>query len=254
MRRSSLKIAVIAAIFLFLGVAGGAIGMAMIPSSGSAPSIYDDFEWSSAANGFWHVNALGATQRIADGVAKLSGNSIELDRRVQTDPHSTVIAVRIRGIKFHKFQIGMGVYHAGTMGLEFDNDGIKCGRGTDQGWKVDGMTVWSNPPVGKWYYLQLKVINPYPDPDAIDRLYEKYGDNAKDKIKPVTLECSAWDARGKLLRSVRPHDPPPNANYAGLDEAYMRTWDSNNEYDVDWLYAGPPSGNPLNTVVRGKRP
>jgi hypothetical protein len=52
-----------------------------------------------------------------------------------------------------------------------------------------------------------------------------------------------------IARSV-PTDPPPNTNYAALDEAFMRTWDSGNKYQIDWVYAGPASGDPLRVVTK----
>jgi hypothetical protein len=47
-----------------------------------------------------------------------------------------------------------------------------------------------------------------------------------------------------------PKTPPPNAHYVSFDEVFMRTWDSPNEYQVDWFYAGPPSGNPGNAIFK----
>src|SRR5947209_17071426 len=90
MNRRPVQWIVIALIFLLLGGAVGAAAAFAIPAAGSAPSIYDDFNWSSTANGFWHVNPVGATAQIKDGTLTLSGHAIELDRRVQTDPHATV--------------------------------------------------------------------------------------------------------------------------------------------------------------------
>ncbi|GAC1402534.1 MAG: hypothetical protein NVSMB52_16510 [Chloroflexota bacterium] len=246
-QRPTLAIVVIALIALFIGVAGAAAALAYIPAPGSAPSIYDDFNFSSTSNGFWHVNADGATATIKNGILRLAGNSIELDRRIQTDPYETVAVARISGSQYHKFGMGLGIYHSGTLGLEFDDDGIKCGRGTDSGYAVDWVKKWKPAPVGQWFYIEMSVKNPYPTQRSQDRVkgldYEK--------LKKVTLTCSAYDANGRLLSRVVPKDPAPNAHYAALDEAYMRTWDAKNDYHVDWFYAGPPSGNPLNRLTTG---
>lgn len=243
MTRPVLQAVVLAAIFLFLGVAVAMAGMWAVPTPGSAPSIYDDFKWSSTANGFWHVNAQGATARIENSILTLKGGTVELDRRVQTDPYETVVVAKVRGKAFHRFAIGLGVYHAGTVGLEFDNEGAKCGRGTDFGWQVDVMKPWVAPPVGQWFYLALDMVNPYPTSNPPS--------NPNVKPKPMILTCSLYDASGHLLASVTPLDPPPNTHYVGLDEAYIRTWDTGNNYQVDWFYAGPPSGNPAQATLHG---
>lgn len=231
-----LPIVIIAIIFLFVGVASASAFFAFLPDPGSSPSIYDDFNWSSTANGYWHQNAYGATARIENSLLTLTGDSIELDRRVQTDPYETVIIAKVRGIQFHKFSLGIGIYHAGTVGLEFDNDGVKCGRGTDQGWQIDIMKAWTKPPVNQWFYVAVDVKNPYPNPATMPQ-------NETD-IKPVTLRCSMWDSAGHLVATDIASNPVPNTHYVALDEAYMRTWDSGNLYQIDWFYAGPPSGNP----------
>jgi hypothetical protein len=228
---------------MFVGVAGAAAVMVYIPSAGSPPSIYDDFMWSTAANGFWHVNAVGGTARIGHDILRLSGASVELDRRIQTDPYQTVVAARVRGVQFHKFQVGLGQYHSGTVSIEFDDDGAKCGRGTDFGWKVDYIKPWSKPPVGQWYYTMIGVINPFPDA-------KKEPSFDLQKKHPVTVWCALYDSKFNLVAYSVPHSPPPNAHYAGLDEAFVRTWDHANNYVVDWFYAGPESGNPIADSIR----
>jgi hypothetical protein len=245
MASTLLRMAVIALIFLFLGVAGAAAMLAYIPESGSPPSIYDDFAWNSTANGFWHVNAIGATDTVKNSLLTLKGASIELDRRIQTDPAETIVIARVRGHAFQKFGLGIGLYHAGTVGLEFDADGFKCGRGTDHGWRVDIVKPWSSAPIDKWYYLELSVKNPYPNytPEQLGKLNE-------DKLKPVTVRCTAWDAAGHLVGTDVASDPKPNAHYVSFDEAFLRTWDAGNDYQVDWFYAGPPSGNPARAFLQ----
>jgi hypothetical protein len=248
MSRPVLRAVVFALIFFFIGTGTAAIVLAAIPAPGSAPAIYDDFSWSSTSNGFWHVNAIGGKGIIKDSLLTLEGNSVELDRRLQTDPHETVVVARVRGIHFHRFALGVGVYHAGTVSLEFDDDGVKCGRGTDFGWKVDFMKGWEVPPAKQWFYLLLSVKNPYPDTEEREKA-EEYADKTGTKLKPVTLTCSMYDAQGHLVASVTPRVPPPNASYPGLDEAYLRTWNSGNRYQIDWLYAGPPSGIPAKSLL-----
>ena len=244
-RRTALQLGLVAVIALCIGIAGTAAVLAYIPDSGSPPSVYDDFSWSSTANGYWHVNADGAAAHISSGLLTLSGHSIELDRRLQTDPKETVVAARVQGQSFNKFALGIGVYHAGTVSLEFDTDGMKCGRGTDHGYQVDFVKSWKRPPLGQWIYLQLRVVNPYPNPKVLQQL----GDISSDKLKKVKLTCSAYDEHGKPLGRSIPTNPPANTHYVALDEVFMRTWDSHNLYQVDWFYAGPPSGNPLNRLV-----
>jgi hypothetical protein len=245
MSRSTMRAIALALIFFLVGLGVGAAVFAYVPDPGSPPSIFDDFQWSSTANGFWHVNAVGASAHIKDGILTLSGDSIELDHRVQTDPITTVVSVRVRGLAFHKFGLGIGVFHAGTVGMEFDDDGVKCGRASEYGWKVDFLKAWSRPPVGQWYYLEIAVSNPYPNPKT---------DTSKippDKIKPVKIVCSMWDDAGNLVSRVHAVNPKPNSNYGSFDEAFVRTWDPGNKYQVDWFYAGPPSGDPIRTVTRG---
>lgn len=246
MKRPIFKALAFGLIGLCIGVAGAAAVLAYIPASGSAPSIFDDFKWNSTANGFWHVNAYGATARIEHSRLSLTGDSIELDRRVQTDPNETFVVAKIRARQFDKFGLGLGIYHSGTIGMEMDSDGIKCGRGTDHGYKVDIVKSWANPPVNQWFYLEMGVVNPYPDP----RVLAKLGNLDYDKLKKVTLHCSAFDAGGRLIGSVTPKDPVANTHYVALDEAYLRTWDSHNAYQIDWVYVGPASGNPLSNIVR----
>src|SRR5437764_10959958 len=125
MGRPLLQGAVIALIFFFLGVAGWAGAMALVPNAGSTPSIFDDFNFSSTSNGYWHVDSIGSTAAIRDGLMTVSGHSIELDHRLQTDPHQTVVVAKIRGLGWDKFAIGLGLYHSGTVSVEFDSDGIK---------------------------------------------------------------------------------------------------------------------------------
>ena len=242
MSRPVLRAIVLGLVFFFVGVSAAAIALAAIPDPGSAPSIYDDFNWSSTSNGFWHVNPIGATAEIRDSMLTVKGHSIELDRRLQTDPYQTVVLAKVRGLHFHKFDIGIGAYHAGTVGLEFDDDGVKCGRGTDFGWKINSMKPWHHPPTGQWFYLKISVTNPYPTTEAYNRA-ESEAEKGK-KLKLVTLTCSMYDAGGRLVTSMTPRVPPPNAHYVGLDETFIRTWDSGNDYQVDWFYAGPPSGIP----------
>lgn len=243
MRRGTVRMLVVGFIALLLGGAVTAAGVWAIPNSGSAPSIFDDFSFSSTGNGFWHVNAIGARAEILNGRLTLAGNTIELDRRIQTDPFRTIVVARMRGLRMHKFALGLGVFHSGTISLEFDSDGVKCGRGTDQGWQVDFVKPWNPPPDGTWYYAGIQVVNPYPKitPAQQAKL------NAIDSSlwKPVIITCALWDASGRLLGSSTPTFPRPNAHYASFDEAYVRTWDSNNRYQLDWLYAGPPSGLPV---------
>ncbi|GAC1651163.1 MAG: hypothetical protein NVS9B15_11230 [Acidobacteriaceae bacterium] len=237
---------VIALIFLFLGVAGAAAVFAYLPDPGSTPSVYDDFNWNSTANGFWHVNAIGSTADISHGRLTLSGHSIELDHRLQTDPRQTVVVVKVRGESLHKFGVGIGVYHAGTVGMEFDDDGVKCGRGTDYGWKVDYVRSWTQQPLHQWFYLAMVVTNPYPDTVSL-----KKAEKSDKPLKPVTLTCFLYDGSGRLLSRVVPTDPRPNAHYVAFDEVFVRTWDSRNRYQVDWIYAGPPSGNPSRHFLAG---
>jgi len=244
MPQTIMRAIVIAIIALCLGIAGTTAAVALIPDTGSPPSIFDDFNWDSTANHFWHVNAIGATAKIRHGMLTLAGNSVELDRRFQTDPNETIVATHVRGIKFHKFGFGAGLWHAGTIGMEFDDDGVKCGRASDFGYKVDYMRDWTRPPVGQWFYLEIALKNPYPDP-------KKIPPNVKDtKLKRVVLRCSIYDQAGKLVATTIAKDPPPNTHYVGLDEAYVRTWDNHNQYQVDWVYAGPPSGNPVVGLVQ----
>jgi hypothetical protein len=240
MNKKVLRWSIVSLILLFVGGAVGGAAVWAVPDSGSAPSIFDDFNWSSTANGFWHVNPVGATARITHGLLTLSGDSIELDRRLQTDPNASVVVARIRGLTFHKFALGLGIYHSGTISLEFDSDGVKCGRGTDHGFRIDFAKSWNPPPVGKWLYIGVMVTNPYPTSEAL----AKVANLDAAKLKPVTITCAVWDGSGRLLGSVTPTDPKPNTHYASLDEAYVRTWDSNNKYQLDWVYAGPPAGLP----------
>ncbi|HLJ68735.1 MAG TPA: hypothetical protein VKX16_15380 [Chloroflexota bacterium] len=246
MNRRVLQIGVFSLIALCIGIAGTAAVFAFIPDSGSPPAIFDDFNWSSISNGYWHVNPIGATAVIKSGLLTLSGHSVELDRRLQTDPKETVVAARVRALSFNKFGLGIGVYHSGTVGMEFDADGIKCGRGTDHGYQVDFLKGWKTPPVGQWFYLEVTVVNPYPNPKVLQQL----GDISSDKLKKVKVICAAYDSQGHLISRVSPTDPPANSHYVAFDEVFMRTWDSNNRYQVDWFYAGPPSGDPLIAVAR----
>jgi hypothetical protein len=237
----------LALIFLFIGAAVATATYWVVPAPGSAPSIFDDFKWSSTANGYWHVNPVGGTAIIKHSILTLKGTSIELDRRLQTDPDETVVVIKLRALHFHRFGVGLGIYHAGTLGLEFDDDGVKCGRGTDHGYNIAFMQTWKVPPVNQWFYLTLDVVNPYPG-------YKHMPSNSSPKLKRVKMTCAIYDQNGRLLKSVTPTNPPPNAHYIGLDEAYIRTWDSGNEYQIDWIYAGPPSGNPAQALLKGPGP
>jgi hypothetical protein len=242
MGRTAVRIAVLGAIFLLLGVASAAAVFAFVPNPGSPPSIFDDFNYASTSSGFWHVNAIGGKAIIKDGLLTLSGHSVELDHRLQTDPYRTVAVAKVRGRGWDKFALGLGVYHSGTMGVEFDNDGAKCGWPTDHGWKIDYLKGWKTPPTRQWFYLVISVTNPFPNvPDLTPEMELKH---------PVTIICSLYDGSGRQLARVHPVDPPPNAHYASLDEAFVRTWDSHNRYEVDWIYAGPPSGSPIKSIVR----
>jgi hypothetical protein len=246
MNRTVLKFGVVALVALCVGASATAATVGFIPGSGSAPSIYDDFSWDSIANGFWHVNADGATAVIKNSSLTLSGHSIEFDRRIQTDPIETVISARVRGLHLHKFGIGIGVYHAGTVAVEFDNDGIKCGRGSDHGWQVDYVKGFKVPPNNQWFFLRIAVYDPYPNPDVLAKL----SNVDPSKLKKTTVICSAWDASGRLIATVNAKNPPPNTHYQGLDEAFLRTWDSQNIYQLDWFYAGPPSDDPTRFLQR----
>lgn len=250
MSRPFLRIAVIALIFFLVGVAAAAMVFAYLPDPGPSPAVYDDFKWSSTSNGFWHVNASGAQAIIKHSLLTLTGDSIELDRRMQTDPNMTVVVAKVRGRHFHKFGLGIGVWHAGTVGLEFDDDGAKCGRGTDYGWKVDFLKGWKPPPTNRWFYLAVAVKNPYPKSEDLKRA-EQLADKTGKKLKPVTLTCSLYDAAGQLVASVTPTYPQPNAHYVGFDEVFMHTWDGRNDYQVDWFYAGPVSGVPAGPRLTG---
>lgn len=243
MSRPALRIAAIALIAFFLGIGAAAAVMAFIPNQGSPAAIYDDFGFSSTQNGYWHENPVGATARIKHSLLTLSGDAIELDHRLQSDNFLTVMSLKIRGTQFHKFGFGLGVFHAGTLGMEFDNDGAKCGRASDFGWRVDFLKAWATPPTGQWFYLQITVKNPYPYKPPPPH-------TPKAKYKHVTLTCSIYDSSGHLIARSVPTDPPPNTNYAALDEAFMRTWDSGNKYQIDWVYAGPASGDPLRVVTK----
>jgi hypothetical protein len=242
MPRPALRVVAIALIFLFLGSGTAAAVMAFIPNEGSPAAIYDDFGFSSTQNGYWHENPVGATARIKHSILTLTGDSIELDHRIQTDDYLTVMSLKIRGLQFHKFGFGLGVFHAGTIGMEFDNDGAKCGRASDYGWQVDFIKGWTKPPTDQWFYLQVAVKNPYPIKPPPKNL-------PKTKYKHVTLTCSVYDSSGHLIARTIPTNPPANTNYAALDEAFVRTWDSDNKYQIDWLYAGPASGDPLRLVT-----
>lgn len=247
MSRSLLRILLAAFIALCLGVAGTAFAVTLIPDPGSPPSIYDDFNFSSVANGYWHTHSYGATERIANGVLTITGDNMEFDKRFQTDPNETVISAKLRAGFYHKMGIGMGSYHSGTVGLEIDSDGIKCGRGTDFGYMVNPVYPWVNQPTNKWFYVRMSIINPYPTLEE-----QKAAANLPPaKLIRPTIRCSAWNANGKLLGTVVASVPPPNTNYVSIDEAYIHTWDSHNDYQIDWIYAGPKSGDPLNRLVTG---
>ena len=92
----------------------------------------------------------------------------------------------------------------------------------------------------------MRIRNPYPNPEDYGRI------RAKDPelLKPVTLQCAAYDAAGRLVGKVVPRNPPPNANYPSFDMVHISMWDSGNHYEVDWIYAGPPSGSPLRRILR----
>jgi hypothetical protein len=251
MSRPLLQTLVVALIALMIGVAGTAAVLAAIPDSGSPPSIYDDFNWNSTANGFWHVNTDGASAHIDHGLLTLGGHTIELDRRVQTDPYVSYMTMRIRAKHFYKFGFGLGVYHSGTIGIEFDNDGVKCGRGTDHGYKTDVFSTWTpdTAPVNQWFYLRLKVVDPYPNPTPAE--LARLSNLDASQLKPVTETCYLYDSSGRLVAEDVAKNPPPNTHYVGLDEAYMRTWDSGNEYQIDWVYVGSDTGDPIHSVVKG---
>src|SRR5436305_14319762 len=99
MRRTTVRLLIIGAICLFVGIASGAVAMALVPNPGTPPSIYDDFAWSSTADGFLHVNAIGAAAEIKHNLLTLSGHDVELDRRLQTDPRSTGLWTKERAAK-----------------------------------------------------------------------------------------------------------------------------------------------------------
>lgn len=244
MARTIARVMIIALIFLFVGVAGAAAVFEYVPNPGSAPAVYDDFRWSSTSNGFWHLNPVGGKAQVANSLLSLSGANIELDHRLQTDPRETILVAKIRGIRFHKFSLGMGLFHSGTIGMELDNDGPKCGRNSATGWAVDYMIVWKKPLVGKWFYLVVDAVNPYGPKSHINPVEEK----------PATLTCSIYDSTGKLLSLDVARHPPPTMHYAAIDQVFLRTWDSGNNYQIDWLYAGPVSGLPSrdHLKIRGK--
>ncbi len=122
---------------------------------------------------------------------------------------------------------------------------LNADAATDHGYRIDPVTMWTNPPLNQWFYLYMVVVNPYPNPAVLAKL----GNVDYSQLKPVTLHCAAYDAKGNLIKYVTASNPPPNTHYAALDEAYVRTWDSQNDYKVDWFYAGPPAGDPLNALV-----
>ncbi|MGH2449587.1 MAG: hypothetical protein ACRDFS_13425 [Chloroflexota bacterium] len=246
MSRLAVRAVIVAVIFTFVGVAGAAAAYIYIPQPGTAPSIYDTFRWDSISDGFWHVNSYGATATIDQSMLDLKGHMIELDHLLQTDPARTIIVARVRGLAFHRFALGIGSYHGGTLTLEYDDDGMKCSWGTGQGQQIDIMKAWTKPPVGKWRYLEVAVDNPYPgwSPHQLSTL------NYLTE-KPLGVTCMAYDAKGHLISSVHPTSPEPNAHYVSLDEAFFRTWDSANNYQIDWVYAGPPSGNPASRILSG---
>jgi len=243
--RSIAQGTVIALIFLFVGVAGAAAFFGYLPNPGSPPSVYDDFRFSTPSNGFWHVNADGAAAKVTGSLITLHGAQIELDHRLQTDPHSTVVVARVRGWSFQKFALGIGGYHSSSVSVELDSDGVKCVRATDNGTKVDFMRVWKKPPAGQWLYLALVVQNPYPHPP-------KHLDVATEK--GINLTCALYGSRGVLTSADRPTDPPASVHYPGIDEVYFRTWDTHNDYQLDWIYAGPSQGIPHSAHLRGRVP
>lgn len=240
MNHRALQGAVVAVIFLFLGVATAAAVLAFIPNPGSPPSVFDDFNFASTSNGFWHVDTTGGTVTIKDSVVTMSGAMTELDHRLQTDPHRTIVVVKIRGLKFGKFAIGLGQYKADTVGLEFDNDGAKCTWPTQGGESVQILKGWKRPPAGQWFYLVLSVTNPYPRVQTL----------TSSMTKPIEIACTAYDASGRPLNPALPAPMASNVHYAGFDQVYIRTWDSGNRYQIDWLYAGPASGNPVSRLMR----
>ncbi len=234
MSRAALRVVVIVLIGLLLGVLVEAAVFAFIPNRGDPPSVYDDFRWSSISNGYWHVNEDGGNAAIVDGILTLSGAQTEMDHLLQTDPNKTVMVAKVRGLSMYKFALGLGSYHGGTVSLEFDNDGFRCGRGTESGWMVDDMKLWKTPPIGKWFYLRVSVFNPYPGVTNLP---------IKPK-KSIVLTCTVYDSSGRRIAYDRPVDPPSNIRYPGIDEVYLRTWDNHNRYQVHWVYAGPVSGDP----------
>lgn len=245
--RRYLPVIVIALICTLLGAAIATVVLVSLPSPGTPPAIYDTFAWNSTRDGFWHVHAYGASTVVDNSRLTLEGNSIELDRLLQTDPKTTIVVARVRGVSFHKFAIGIGSYHNGTITTEFDNDGAKCGWGSGQGWQVAFIKGWAVPPVGKWFYVEVRVVNPYPGwtPQQLSTL------NSQTEKAPV-ITCALFDSSGKLIGAVTPTAPAfglSNAHYVALDEAFMRTWDSQNDYQIDWFYAGPPSGLPMHLVL-----
>ncbi|HZU13581.1 MAG TPA: hypothetical protein VFB58_12145 [Chloroflexota bacterium] len=229
------RLAAIAVIFLCLGAATAAGVFAFIPNPGSPPSIFDDFKWSSISNGYWHVYAAGGTARINYSILTLHGDTIEMDHRLQTDPYRTVVVVKIRATHFGKFSIGLGAYHSTAVSFEFDVDGAKCLRPSKEGTQIDILQPWLKPPTHRWFYLMLTLTNPYPYATSL----------TPAMTKPVTVACSLYGAHRQLLVSHRPITPPTELHYAAIDLINMRTWDTGNNYQVDWIYAGPASGSPL---------
>jgi hypothetical protein len=175
-----------------------------------------------------------------NGILTLQGAQTEMDHMFQTDPNKTVMVAKVRGLSFYKFDIALGSYHGNTVSLEFDNDGFRCGRGTDNGWTVDDMKLWTTPPTGKWFFLKLSIVNPYPN---VVNLPIK-------PAKSVPLTCSVYDAAGHRIAYDKPTEPPTNLRYPGVDQISLRTWDTHNKYQVDWVYAGPEAADPTRSFSK----
>ena len=72
-------------------------------------------------------------------------------------------------------------------------------RGSDFGWRVDVMKSWTSLPTGQWFILKVKVTNPYPTAKA----QAKVAHLDASQLKPVTVQCSVYDANGNSSQLSR---------------------------------------------------
>jgi hypothetical protein len=209
---------------ILLGVAIASFAVASTPGPSIPSYVFDNFQSDTISSGEWHVAQSFGHYAVTNGMLHLWGRAVAIERSLRMNPIRTVAIVRVRPWRATIFGMSLKSWDGKAISVELDDQGLKCGRSTQNNWQPVIFVSWPlrhQAPwfTGRWFTLELVVQH-----------------------HPFHVTCLAYDAQGLLIGDwTFRHFTFP---YGNLSLLALGTMNGGNNYDITSIYAGPTSGAP----------